>query len=131
MKGLQCCTCGVLFGMDDGVYCNRADDGARFFCTNGHGQSFTESTVSKQRRQIERLTQREAMLQDEITAANRRANAFKGQATKLRKRALGGTCPCCNRSFQNLTRHMKTKHPDFLPDAPEGAEIVPIARQTA
>jgi hypothetical protein len=22
-------------------------------------------------------------------------------------------CPCCQRSFQNLSRHMKTKHPEY------------------
>jgi hypothetical protein len=24
-----------------------------------------------------------------------------------------GVCPCCNRTFQNLARHMAGKHPDY------------------
>jgi hypothetical protein len=24
-----------------------------------------------------------------------------------------GVCPCCNRSFTNLRRHMTTKHPEY------------------
>ena len=26
----------------------------------------------------------------------------------------GGACPCCNRSFENLARHMATKHKDYV-----------------
>jgi hypothetical protein len=29
-------------------------------------------------------------------------------------------CPCCNRSFQNLRRHMATKHPEFNAPGPGG-----------
>lgn len=31
-------------------------------------------------------------------------------------RAQGGACPCCNRTFADMARHMKTKHPDFDPN---------------
>lgn len=24
------------------------------------------------------------------------------------------SCPCCNRTFQNLQRHMTSKHPDYV-----------------
>jgi hypothetical protein len=33
-------------------------------------------------------------------------------ARKL-SRVSAGVCPCCNRTFQNVARHMKTKHPDI------------------
>ncbi len=33
--------------------------------------------------------------------------------TKVKKRAANGVCPCCNRTFSDLARHMKAKHPDF------------------
>lgn len=42
-----------------------------------------------------------------------RLRAQKGLATKLRHRAAAGVCPCCNRTFANLARHMGTKHPDY------------------
>ena len=41
-------------------------------------------------------------------------HAAKGQISKLKKRASAGVCPCCNRSFQNLRRHMGNKHPEFV-----------------
>tara|TARA_Y100000310_G_scaffold338946_1_gene430083 strand:- start:1163 stop:1354 length:192 start_codon:yes stop_codon:yes gene_type:complete len=50
---------------------------------------------------------------DERDAAEKTASTYKGQVTKLKNRAKAGVCPCCNRTFQNLSRHMETKHPDF------------------
>jgi hypothetical protein len=29
--------------------------------------------------------------------------------------SLLGVCPCCNRTFQQLARHMKAKHPGYGP----------------
>jgi hypothetical protein len=51
---------------------------------------------------------------DQLFASN---SALKGAATKARKRAKAGVCPCCNRTFQQLARHMKSKHPNFDPKA--------------
>lgn len=34
---------------------------------------------------------------------------LKAQTTRVKN----GVCPCCNRSFQNLKRHMNTKHPNW------------------
>lgn len=42
-----------------------------------------------------------------------RTNAYKGNVTKLKKRASAGLCPCCNRHFTNLQRHIASKHPDI------------------
>jgi hypothetical protein len=32
--------------------------------------------------------------------------------TRLKNRAAAGLCTCCNRSFQNLRKHMEIKHPE-------------------
>jgi hypothetical protein len=52
-------------------------------------------------------------------AALARANAAEQARLKaerktkrIEKRIHAGVCPCCNRTFQNLARHMNTKHPD-------------------
>jgi hypothetical protein len=42
--------------------------------------------------------------------------ATKGHVTRKKRqleRVASGVCPCCNRSFVNLRRHMKTQHPEF------------------
>ena len=40
-------------------------------------------------------------------------DGVKGVLAKERKRVGNGICPCCNRSFSNLQRHMHTQHPDY------------------
>lgn len=125
----ECCSCGVAFAMTkafkDQCLAKRGPNGKVFYCPNGHRQWYTgESEADKMRRERDQFAQRVAEWQDEAAREQRRreeaersAAAFKGQATKLRKRAANGVCPCCTRSFANLHRHMATKHPDFSAEA--------------
>jgi hypothetical protein len=39
--------------------------------------------------------------------------AEKAAKTRIKNRISKGVCPCCNRTFQDLQRHMTTKHPDY------------------
>mgnify|MGYP001592000967 CR=1 FL=1 len=103
-----------------------------FYCTYGHRQFYIEgeSEADKLRRERDRLTQRLAQKDDEIarqrdlrTAAERSAAAMKGQVTKIKNRVGKGVCPCCNRTFENLQRHMHSKHPTFTA---EPTNVVPI-----
>jgi hypothetical protein len=73
------------------------------------------------------LKQDAARLEDEIRAerewrkqAQNQARAFKGRVTRLKNRAAAGVCPCCNRTFAQLARHMATKHKGFTAE-----EVVP------
>lgn len=93
-----------------------------FYCAYGHGQVYTEGETeeTKLRRERDRLAQRIAEKDDELAAARRTieaerrsASAMKGQVTKIKNRVGRGVCPCCNRTFENLGRHMGSKHPDF------------------
>ena len=96
----------------------------KFYCTHGHPQCFAEgeSVETALRRERDQLKQRQAYLHDCIKEERekaeherRRANGYKGHATKITKRAKAGVCPCCNRSFENLRRHMAGQHPTFTP----------------
>ena len=49
----------------------------------------------------------------EAKHATRRMAAAKGELTKMKKRVGNGVCPCCNRQFVNLQRHMATQHPGY------------------
>ena len=133
---LSCSVCDIQYALTEKYVAKRREDGEAWRCPNGHSQRFIKSQVDclkddldEMRRQRDSLRQNEAYMAETIEAGKRRAAAFKGQATKLRKRAQNGVCPCCNRSFSNLQRHMKTKHPDFTQEAPEGAEIVALRKQ--
>lgn len=105
-----------------------------FFCLWGHENYFPkgESAEDKLRRERDSLRQNEAWYEQRLKiesaerqAAERRASAARGQITKLKKRVAGGACPCCNRTFENLARHMQTKHAGFVAEevAPEGVVI--------
>jgi hypothetical protein len=43
----------------------------------------------------------------------------------MKKRAVAGVCPCCNRHFRELERHMASKHPKYAsePMVPPEDEI--------
>jgi hypothetical protein len=137
-----CVSCGIVFAMPEEYnrllrndYRGTAE--AWFYCPRGHQQYYSGASeadklrqqLDEERRQRQRAEQKIAQKDDEIrdwkATANdqrdkaeherRRANGYKGHATRITKRAKAGVCPCCNRSFQQLARHMATKHPTFTP----------------
>ena len=125
MDTLNCTGCGIHFGMPDGYLDNRRSDKKNFYCPNGHSMSYTESEADCLRRERNRLKQQVAQRDDAIReyieqrdAAERTASAYKGQVTRLKNRSKAGLCPCCNRHFTNLERHMASKHPNMDPAEP-------------
>lgn len=115
----SCCNCGVVFGLHEPTYNQRREDGKNFFCPNGHSQHYSETEASRLKKELEKERQRRTWAEQErdnqrakTIKAQKRTSAFKGEVTKIKKRVHNGVCPCCNRSFQNLKRHMATKHPE-------------------
>lgn len=109
---VDCPSCGVEYGIPDCL--NRqlraqALSGSTF-CPNGHNWHYT-GLSHEQQLKAERA--RVLAAQDQAAAAERRAAAARGQLTKLRNRIANGVCPCCHRTFANVTRHMASKHPDY------------------
>lgn len=118
---IECYKCHMDFGMTVELCQARRDDHEVFWCPNGHRQHFSgKSEEEKLRRQLQ-ATQDEANYQAErARQANERAasldksrNAYKGHLKRTKKRIAAGVCPCCNRTFQNLGKHMSGQHPDY------------------
>lgn len=87
------------------------------YCPLGHSHAPAgESEADKLRRRLEQERDRRARETSRADQAEASAAAHKGHATRLRRRAKAGTCPCCKRTFKQLARHMETQHPDFQPD---------------
>lgn len=61
------------------------------------------------------LKQRLAERDDRINELVYESAVAHAEAERLATRANHGVCPCCKRTFSQLARHMKTKHPDFKP----------------
>jgi hypothetical protein len=117
---LNCSRCDIPWAMTDTYVDHRRDDGKTFYCPNGHGQVFKHTLREKNEQLQEQLDAARQLAREERAAAEReqrRHAATKGQLTKARKRAAGGVCPCCNRSFVDMARHMATKHPGFGDEA--------------
>lgn len=116
-----CCNCGISFAWDESTYERRINDKGTFYCPNGHPQHFTgESEAEKLKKQLARKEQELKWAEESRANAwkaearqTRKASAYKGVITKTRARIGRGICPCCNRQFQNLQKHMTHLHPEF------------------
>lgn len=116
----ECCACGVVFAMPQALNQQLMDSGKNFYCPVGHQQHYTHTTVMKLQAQLKRQKEdtdyykkRTDEEHKEKEQYKHRLAAQKGQTTKLKKRIANGVCPCCQRSFQNLHRHMVHQHPEF------------------
>lgn len=106
------CWCGIHYAIPAEL-AQTADHNRRqvLFCPLGH----EGVSAVHQEREVDRL-RREVANQDEDLRVERASHsATRGQLTKARKRAAKGVCPCCNRSFVNVARHVAGQHPKFTP----------------
>jgi len=127
-----CVQCKCDWEIPEALYlAAKASEKITFYCPYGHSQVFSArpSEADLLRQERDRLKQDAARLQESIDYqrrqrehAERRASAARGQVTKLKKRAAAGVCPCCNRSFVDLHRHMSAKHKGFIAEEVEGFE---------
>jgi hypothetical protein len=115
--------CGISFAMpqDFQLVC-RLDHNQEFYCPNGHGQVYIGKTEAQKERALRESAERDReyyqvqlrRTREELKSTERSRAAIKGQNTKIKKRIANGVCPCCNRHFAALEKHMATKHPDYV-----------------
>lgn len=128
---LTCCHngCGITFAVPSWWEQSRRTDHQWWYCPSGHGQQFVDKTAEQER--IAKLEaevtswkrshdwehdRRKRAEEDAMNLANSN-RALRGVATKLKKRAAAGVCVFCNRTFQNVARHVASKHPHEPADA--------------
>lgn len=110
----ECCTCYINFHVPTGFHADRVKDKRWFYCPNGHQMHYKgETEADGVRRERDRLKQQLAEKDDQISAVYVEKQKVEQELRAVKKRAQNGVCPCCNRSFSALARHMKTKHPNF------------------
>lgn len=113
---IDCYKCGALFALPADVDEELHRSGRTFYCPNGHGQVYTQSTVKQLQREREahaRTVARLDQVKADRDAIERSRRATKGALTRVKNRVANGVCPCCNRSFGDLAAHMATEHPTF------------------
>ena len=117
------CWCGIAHAVpqslrSEQVRKHEAGESMSIYCPLGHTYVPSgESKAAKLERRLQAERDERARVAAERDQAQASARGFKGAATRARKRAKSGVCPCCNRTFKQLAAHMKTQHPDFDTEA--------------
>lgn len=114
----ECCSCGVRFAIPEGLnkraLQERGSTGTVFFCPLGHRQWYIgETDAEKEKRRRLDAEARATAIRDQLEAEKRSHAATKGAHTKTKRRVARGVCPCCNRTFANVHRHMESQHPEY------------------
>lgn len=113
LEKCTCISCGVVFAIPETLIDNLRRNSGFYHCPNGHSQGWAESEAQKLKKQLEAVqVQLRVSKCETLAEQNRRIEAedSKEKAEKKLRRVKNGVCPCCNRSFQNLARHMAIKH---------------------
>lgn len=112
--------CGIQFALTQGHYNKIKQTGGFFYCPNGHNIHFFDSENEKLKQELEIAKNDAAWVRKQRDKLERQKNAIKGVVTRIKNRVGNGVCPCCNRSFVNLQRHMHKEHPDFRKEESDG-----------
>ena len=126
LQTVVCWCCGITFAMPQVRYKRLCENGDTFWCPSGCRLSIGESENAKLRKelaatekQLERAKKQTEWAKKATEQERKSHAATRGHLTRHKKRAKAGVCPCCNRSFENLARHMQTKHPNYDPETVE------------
>ncbi len=115
------CWCGIHYAIPSEFYKLLQDqhrDGLKqtqVYCPLGHTWVFAgKGEAEALREQLKREQQRSKAARDLLRHEERSHAATRGHLTRTKKRVAHGVCPCCNRTFKQLSRHMANKHPEYV-----------------
>lgn len=113
LETINCCNCGVVFAVPQFLKRKLLDHGGEFFCPNGHSLHFKKPTCVRLREELEQKQKELTAARCETLAEKQRREKSEAKLLRHQKRTKNGVCPCCQRSFLNLQRHLATKHPSY------------------
>lgn len=106
------CTCGINFAIPDTLHQqlldHRGPNGKQVYCPLGHTWYYTGKTDAERERDKRLATEAQ------LVAARDQLDAEKKAHARTQRRVTNGVCPCCHRTFKQLQRHMKAKHPEAV-----------------
>jgi hypothetical protein len=108
-----CCRCGVAFALPEFLVKARREDKSNFYCPNGHSMVYTTSEADRLREQLQAQMRTATQMAERARAAEAAEEKVTKELRRLKKRVSAGVCPCCKRTFNDLARHMKSKHKEF------------------
>jgi hypothetical protein len=113
LVSVECGACGIPHGLPQNMQAARLEDGALWYCPNGHRIGYTDNDAARLRRELKASNDARTRLIHERDQAEASRRAWKGQATKARNRAAAGTCPFCGQHLRDLERHVARQHGDL------------------
>ena len=121
MHPIVCCGCGISFQIPDEFDNTLRRTHKTFWCPRGCANHYPgesgEERAERLRKRAEDALARERARHDQTKAdrdhKERQRRGEKAAKTRMKNRVKNGVCPCCNRHFTNLQRHMESKHPDW------------------
>ncbi|URL59586.1 hypothetical protein IM816_05680 [Luteibacter flocculans] len=127
---IHCASCSVSFCMSAAYIAARRSDRKSFYCPNGHSQWFPGETdkdraqklagqLDQERTRLQQERERSEAYANQLAISQRTRKAVSTRLRKVKARVGHGVCPCCNRTFEQLAKHMATKHPSFAKSAAE------------
>lgn len=117
----DCNICDAVYGLEQNFKEKRVKDGKTFYCPNGHATHYTQGKTEEQklreqldaeRRAKESEIKKREWAEQEARVESRARVRAENKLKRVNKRVQNGVCPCCKRTFENLARHMATKHPE-------------------
>jgi hypothetical protein len=111
---MECPVCGIPYALTERYRSKKNETGDSWVCPNGHSLSYSDSEVKRLKRELEAKTLEANRNREQYFAEQRKHEQTQKAMTRLKKRTAAGVCPCCQRTFQQLSRHMKTKHIEFV-----------------
>jgi hypothetical protein len=113
------CWCGIRHGVPSELRRHQLAERVRgrqfgVYCPLGHEYiPGSPSETDRLKKQLENERSYASNLLARLDQERASHASTKGKLTKTRKRIANGVCPCCHRSFEQLARHITTKHPGY------------------
>lgn len=126
---VDCVSCGMRFAVSKDWNNAKRNDHSRFFCPNGHGMSYSGESELEKTRRLAEAAQRDIQAKlNEVRHAQLVAESERDKEIRKRRRMerriSKGVCSCCNRTFEDLAKHMASKHKGFgLPPGKDAKQI--------
>lgn len=115
LTDMVCKSCGGVYAISEEYRAQAKEDGKHRwrcpYCKTSETWGYSESENQQLQRELDEKRRALTAAQCRIVEKNL---LIERQERKL-IRVQRGVCPCCRRSFQNLRRHMATKHPKAKP----------------
>lgn len=124
---INCGDCGGTYSINEKFRATCYHKGTGWtcpYCKSGWGyyKNNKDAEIARLKRAKERADMAAREAHQQTVDANNRARAQKAAKTRLKNRIAAGVCPCCNRTFQNLARHIAGQHPDYSSSQTRHAE---------